>query len=53
MPREVYEAWDARAAGAAAESAWNERLAQYQRKFPELAAPVSRRMAGEPPCGLG
>ena len=51
VPREVYEAWDARATGAAAESAWNERLAQYQRKFPELAAQFRRRMAGELPAG--
>jgi transketolase len=51
VPRGVYEAWDARAKGAAAESAWNERFALYQRKFPDLAAQFRRRMAGELPGG--
>jgi transketolase len=51
VPRDVYEAWDARASGAAVESAWNERFAQYQRKFPELAAQFRRRMSGELPAG--
>ena len=51
VPRSVYEAWDARAKGAAAESAWNERFALYQRKFPELAAQFQRRTAGELPGG--
>jgi transketolase len=51
VPREVYEAWDARARGAAAESAWNERFDQYRRKFPDLAAQFQRRSAGELPSG--
>jgi transketolase len=51
VPRNVYEAWDARATSAAAESAWNERFALYQRKFPDLAAQFQRRMAGELPGG--
>ncbi len=51
VPRQVYEAWDARAKGAAAESAWNERFAQYRRKFPDLAAQFLRRTAGELPPG--
>jgi transketolase len=53
VPRNVYEAWDARATGAAAESAWNGRFALYQRKFPDLAAQFQRRMAGELPSGWG
>jgi transketolase len=53
VPRQVYEAWDARAKGAAAESAWAERFAQYRRKFPDLAAQFLRRMAGELPTGWG
>jgi transketolase len=53
VPRTVYEAWDARATGAAAESAWNERFALYRRKFPDLAAQFQRRMAGELPSGWG
>jgi transketolase len=38
IPEEVYAAWDAKAAGAAAEAAWNERFAAYSAAFPELAA---------------
>ncbi len=53
VPRNVYEAWDARADGAAAESAWNKRFALYQRKFPDLAAQFQRRTAGELPSGWG
>jgi transketolase len=51
VPRDVYEAWDARARGAAAESAWNDRFDQYRRKFPDLAAQFQRRTAGELPSG--
>jgi len=51
VPREVYAAWDARARGAAAETAWNERFDRYRRKFPDLAAQFRRRMAGELPSG--
>ena len=51
VPRQIYEAWDARAKGAAAESAWNERFAQYRRRFPDLAAQFQRRTAGELPPG--
>ncbi len=50
VPRQVYEAWDARAKGAALETTWNERFVQYQRKFPDLAAQFRRRMAGELPA---
>ncbi|HKC43142.1 MAG TPA: transketolase [Burkholderiales bacterium] len=49
VPQEVYSAWDARAKGAALEDAWQERLAAYERKFPDLAAQFRRRMVGELP----
>jgi transketolase len=52
IPDEVYAAWDAKAAGAAAESQWNERLAAYAAAFPELAAEFSRRVKGELPAGF-
>ncbi len=51
IPPEVYAAWDARAAGAAAEAAWNEKFARYAQAHPELAREFSRRMAGELPAG--
>jgi transketolase len=49
IPTEVYSAWDAKAAGAAAESAWNDKFKAYQGAFPELAKELLRRMKGELP----
>jgi transketolase len=49
IPAEVYSAWDAKAAGAAAESAWNDKFKAYQGAFPELAKELLRRMKGELP----
>ncbi len=51
IPKEVYEGWDAKGKGAAAEEAWNEKFAAYQAEFPELAAEFERRMAGDLPIG--
>ncbi len=50
IPAEIYAEWDARAAGAAAEAAWNAKFAAYQAAFPELAAEFQRRIAGELPA---
>jgi transketolase len=50
VPQPVYDAWDARAKGAALESTWNERFAVYERKLPALAAEFRRRTAGELPA---
>jgi transketolase len=50
IPEEVYAGWDARAKGAEAESAWNEKMAAYEAAYPELAAEFKRRMAGELPA---
>ncbi|MCK9261512.1 MAG: transketolase, partial [Azoarcus sp.] len=44
VPADVYAAWDARPAGAAAESAWNDRFAAYAVAFPEQAAEFRRRV---------
>ncbi len=49
IPAEVYADWDAKAAGTAAEAAWNERFAAYSAAYPELAAEFTRRMAGDLP----
>jgi len=49
VPAEVYADWNAAAAGAAREAAWNERFAAYAAAFPELAAEFTRRMAGDLP----
>lgn len=50
VPAEIYAEWDAKAAGAAAEAAWNEKFAAYTAAFPELAAEFKRRIAGELPA---
>lgn len=52
VPADVYAAWDAKAKGAAQEAAWNEVLGAYAQQFPQLAAELQRRMAGELPGNL-
>ena len=49
IPKEVYADWDAKAAGAAAEKAWNDRFAAYKAAHPDLAKELVRRMKGELP----
>jgi transketolase len=52
IPADVYAAWDARPAGAAASAEWNARFAAYAKDHPELAAEFTRRVAGEPAPGF-
>ncbi|MFV8818819.1 transketolase [Haliea sp. E17] len=49
IPAEIYAGWDAKEAGAAAEQAWNESMAAYSAAYPELAAELKRRLAGDLP----
>ena len=49
IPREVYEAWDARKRGAQWEADWRRRFERYAKDYPELAAEFKRRQAGELP----
>ena len=49
IPADIYAGWDAKAKGAQAEQAWNEKFAAYKAAHPELAAEYERRMAGELP----
>ncbi|GAA3927141.1 transketolase [Litoribacillus peritrichatus] len=49
IPAEISEEWNAREKGTAAEFAWNEKFKAYQTAYPELAAELERRMAGELP----
>jgi transketolase len=49
IPADVYAAWNAREAGAAAEGEWNTRFAAYRAAHPELAAEFERRMGGKLP----
>ncbi len=49
IPKPVYAAWDAKAAGSAAEKAWNDKFAAYKKAFPDLAKELVRRMKGDLP----
>ena len=49
IPKETYADWDAKAAGAAAEKAWNDKFTAYAAAYPELAKELKRRMKGELP----
>ena len=51
IPPEIYALWDAKAKGQEREYAWAGKLAAYAHAFPELAAELKRRMAGELPAG--
>ncbi len=49
IPQAIYQAWDAREKGKQWEAEWNEKFAAYKAEFPELAAELERRLAGELP----
>lgn len=50
IPAEIQNAWDAKAAGAAKESAWDAQFAKYQAAYPELAAEYVRRVQHQLPA---
>ncbi|MDC0663610.1 transketolase [Marinobacter sp. SS21] len=50
VPDDIYAGWDGREKGGAAEQAWNETFAAYEKAEPELAAEFKRRMAGDLPA---
>ncbi len=52
IPDEIYAGWDAKQAGATAESAWNEKFAAYKAAYPAEAAEYERRMAGDLPTNF-
>ena len=49
MPSDIAGQWNALAAGAQREAAWNEAFAAYRADHPQLAAEFERRMAGQLP----
>ncbi len=49
IPKPIQAAWDAKAAGSAAEKAWNDKFAAYKAAHPALAKELLRRMKGELP----
>jgi transketolase len=52
IPADIRAAWDRREKGARAEQEWRTRFESYKTKFPELAAELERRMAGDLPAGF-
>jgi transketolase len=50
IPKEVYEAWDAKKKGAELETSWNQKFDHYAKAFPAEAAEFKRRMASELPA---
>ncbi|WBU50638.1 transketolase [Kosakonia pseudosacchari] len=49
IPKEIYQAWDARERGAKKQQEWNEKFSAWAREYPDLAAEFTRRMSGELP----
>ena len=49
IPKEYYEAWDAKAKGQQSEQEWNVRFDAYAIAYPELAKEFKRRVEGQLP----
>ena len=50
IPSDIYAQWDAKEAGQAKESAWDQKFAAYAAAHPELAAEFKRRVNNELPA---
>ncbi len=50
IPREIYEAWDAKKKGAEWEGSWQQKFDHYAKAFPAEAAEFKRRTANELPA---
>ena len=50
IPQSVYDGWNARKRGAAAERRWRKRLAEYAQRYPREAAEFERRATGVLPA---
>ena len=50
IPKEVYEAWDAKKKGAELEASWSQKFDHYAKAFPVEAAEFKRRTANELPA---
>lgn len=49
VPKEIYQAWDAKEAGEKAEASWKEKFAAYAKAHPTLSAEFKRRTEGKLP----
>jgi len=52
IPREVYDAWDARETGRKLQKEWEDRFAAYEQENPQLAREFKRCMKGDLPEGF-
>ena len=52
IPAHIYQRWDGRIKGQLWQNEWNEKFAAYAQAYPELAAELQRRMAGDLPAGF-
>jgi transketolase len=52
IPKEVYDLWDAKAAGLQHEKTWDKAFAAYRKAHPELAAEFLRRTSGQLPSSF-
>lgn len=50
VPADIYAGWDGKTKGGEAEQAWNALFNDYAAAYPELAAELKRRLAGELPA---
>ena len=50
VPADVYEGWNAQAAGADREEAWNAKFDAYAEAYPDLAVELGRRLSGDLPA---
>lgn len=50
IPKDIYQQWDAKEAGAQREKQWQDKFSAYKAAHPELAQEFSRRMQGEMPA---
>jgi len=51
IPEHIYQEWDCRPRGATLQKDWEGLFDRYRAEYPELAAELERRMAGELPAG--
>ena len=52
IPAEIYAGWNALEQGAAREQAWEQSMVAYAGAYPELAAELRRRLAGDLPANF-
>ena len=50
IPQEIYDAWDHRAEGKKIEDEWQTMYDAYKQAYPEVAAELERRLAGDLPA---